>query len=96
VGNRNRGIDALLAQCLETADEGNGGSPLRKVRYSHDIEEAIEALLPETAVLLQQLEIPYTPRWTAIKLLENDEIIRQRLSDRAQRREGRWHLFSTR
>jgi Fe2+ transport system protein B len=69
---------------------GNGGSPLRKVRYSHDIEEAIEAASAGNRSLLQRLEIAYTPRWTAIKLLENDEIIRESAAEKAARK-GRWH-----
>ncbi|MDZ7599203.1 MAG: hypothetical protein U5J82_13155 [Desulfobacterales bacterium] len=48
----------------------------RKVKYSKDIEAAIGALRDFMAAR-SDLALPYNPRWTAVKLLEDDKIIKQ-------------------
>jgi len=77
VGNKNKGIDDLLKVAVELANSPDR-SKERKVRYSQEIEKAIgslqENLISEAGDLL-----PYDPRWTAIKLLEDDTIVKERL-----------------
>ena len=82
VGNKNEGLDDLLKTAADLAN-----SPLvipeeRKVRYSKEIEAAIREL---KATIRQHIgpAFPYNPRWTAIKLLEDDKIIKERLNQKA-------------
>jgi ferrous iron transport protein B len=71
-------IDTLLKKAIELAESGESISKKRKVKYNKDIENSI-------AELMQFLEkwgqgsIPYNVRWTAIKLLENDKIVKERI-----------------
>jgi ferrous iron transport protein B len=83
VGNRNEGIDDLLRRAIELAESATPPPKKRRVRYSKDIEAAVTTLREtmagdETAPLL-----PYNPRWTAIKLLENDDIVKTRVQERS-------------
>ncbi|MFW6334565.1 MAG: ferrous iron transport protein B [Desulfosalsimonas sp.] len=79
VGNKGRGIEDLLAAAIEHAESGQGIPESRKVRYSKDIEQAISDL--RSAIEEKSgPDFPYNPRWTAVKLLEDDSIIRQRLA----------------
>jgi ferrous iron transport protein B len=78
IGNKNEGIDTLLKKAIELAESGESISKKRKVKYNKDIENSI-------AELKQFLEkwghgsIPYKVRWTAIKLLEDDKIVKERI-----------------
>jgi ferrous iron transport protein B len=82
VGNRNEGTDTLLEKAVELAGSKVSPHPSRKVKYSKDIEEAISGLQED---LQREMggSIPYDPRWTAIKLLENDAIVTERVLQRA-------------
>lgn len=78
VGNKGRGIDDLLETAVEHAVSGQGIAETRKVRYSKDIENAIS----ELRELLEEKigpDFPYNRRWTVIKLLEDDSVVKQRL-----------------
>jgi len=82
VGNKNEGLDDLLKAAVDLAK-----SPLvipeeRKVRYSKEIDAAIKDL---KATIQQHIDpaFPYNPRWTAVKLLEDDKIIKQRLNEKS-------------
>ena len=79
VGNRGKGIDDLLQTAIALAGDDHLLRRMRKVRYNNDIEKAIAAL---QAVLSETLgdRLPYNPRWTAIKLIEDDAIIKERLA----------------
>jgi len=79
VGNRNDGMDELLHKAIALAEAGAPSSPQRRVKYSKDIEAGIGALrriIDEKAAG----ELSYDSRWTAAKLLEDDAIVRQRIS----------------
>jgi ferrous iron transport protein B len=82
VGNKNEGIDTLIKQTIELAETNIEVPKKRNVKYSKDIEESI-------AKLLQFIKdktdgnLPYNIRWTAIKLLEDDKIIKERLVEKA-------------
>ncbi len=80
VGNRAENIDTLLQTAIELAERGETVSADRKVKYSKDIETAIErvtGLIPDTAVD----GFSYDRRWTAVKLLENDALVRRRVEE---------------
>ncbi|RJQ76706.1 MAG: ferrous iron transport protein B [Desulfobacteraceae bacterium] len=82
VGNKQKGIDELLTAAIELALSGAKTPQKRKVRYSQEIEKAIAAL---EQVLSDRLEgvLPYNARWTAVKLIEDDAIIKERLAEAA-------------
>lgn len=87
VGVKNEGIDTLLKTAIELAQSDYDIPQERKVKYSQDIENAVaelELLLTEAC----KEALPYNPRWTAIKLLEDDKVvtarIRQKLTQAAE------------
>jgi ferrous iron transport protein B len=61
------GIYELLRTAVKVIEEGD--STPEQIRYGEEIEEKIQELAAE----VQNLHLPYPPRWTAIKLLEGDE-----------------------
>lgn len=79
VGNKQKGIDELLAAAIELALSDAAAPQKRKVRYSLEIEKSIAVL---EQVLNDRLgdRLPYGQRWTAIKLIEDDAIIKERLT----------------
>ena len=88
VGNKNEGIEDLLKAVIDLSESGNPVAPKRRVRYRADIERAIQEI---DAVLTADLgsELPYNSRWTAIKLIEDDTIVKNRIErlagDKAKR-----------
>ncbi len=81
IGNKNKGIDTLLEKAIELA-ESNYVIPIkRKVKYSKDIEDSISKL-EHFIESLAKGAIPYNPRWTAIKLLEDDKIVKERIQEK--------------
>ncbi len=78
VGNKNKGIDTLLEKAIELA-ESNCVIPIkRKVKYNKDIEDSISKL-EYFIESLAEGSIPYNIRWTAIKLIEDDKIVKERI-----------------
>ncbi|MFW6334423.1 MAG: ferrous iron transport protein B [Desulfosalsimonas sp.] len=78
VGNKGQGIDELLKTAVDHARFGREIPDSRKVRYSKDIEAAIS----ELKTLIEESsgsDFPYNRRWTAVKLLEDDSIIKERI-----------------
>lgn len=78
VGNKNEGLDTLLKMAIELAEADPPNLQKRRVKYNQDIEKAIRDLQKLLEDNPDQL-IPYNPRWTAIKLLEDDKIVKDRL-----------------
>jgi ferrous iron transport protein B len=78
VGNKNEGIDELLASAIELAESGPLPPQKRKVRYRADIEKAIKAV---ASVIKTDLgtTLSYNARWAAIKLIEDDTIVKERI-----------------
>ncbi|MFH2045873.1 MAG: ferrous iron transport protein B [Pseudomonadota bacterium] len=77
VGNKNEGIDDLLKEAIKLAESNPVKKEKRNVKYSKDIENAI--------VRIQELiedkvkdNLHYNTRWTSIKLLEDDKIVKER------------------
>jgi len=80
IGNKQKGLDELLAKAIALAHDDDAGVIHRKVQYSKDIEAAIGELQAQVENDLDAW-LPYGSRWTAIKLLENDDILKTRISD---------------
>ncbi|MDY6903878.1 MAG: ferrous iron transport protein B [Thermodesulfobacteriota bacterium] len=76
VGNKNEGVDTLVDRAIRLAESEEIPQSERRVRYSRDIEEAIAEL---KEMLEAQPKLFYNSRWLAIKLLENDQIVRDRI-----------------
>ncbi len=77
VGNKGEGVTDLLEKAIRLAEEGQPTRPERKVHYNRDIEAAIADL---QAMIEAEDGLFYNSRWIAIKLLEHDKIIRERVS----------------
>lgn len=79
VGNRNEGIDDLLKEAIKLAETAPDEKEKRNVKYSKDIEIAVSKIqnLIEEKV---KDKINYRSRWTAIKLLEDDKIVKERFA----------------
>jgi ferrous iron transport protein B len=82
VGNKNEGIDELLKKAVELAESDIDTSGKRKVKYNKDIENSISELRSFIENNLEVL-LPYKTRWTIIKLLENDKIVKERVLQKA-------------
>ncbi|MGD8960819.1 MAG: ferrous iron transport protein B, partial [Desulfobacteraceae bacterium] len=82
VGNKNEGMEALIAHAIALSEHGAAAAPSRKVKYSKDIEAAVGALRDFMAAR-SDFSPPYEPRWTAIKLLEDDKIVKARVLEKA-------------
>jgi ferrous iron transport protein B len=79
VGNKGQGVDALLKAATDLALSEYLPQKRRRVRYSQEIEKSIgilQALLEDTL----GRRLPYNTRWTAVKLIEDDAIIKERLA----------------
>ncbi len=79
VGTRNEGTDLLLNTIISVADPTQRIThQSRRVKYGHEIEKAISML--ETFIRKNSKDkIPYNPRWTAVKLLEDDKVVKERV-----------------
>lgn len=73
--NRNRGTQELLMEIVRTVEKEVETKPL-SMRYGREIEEEIAAL--EGLISQTELSQKYSPRWLAVKLLEEDEEIIKR------------------
>lgn len=82
VGNRNDGIDELLKTAIEVALSDHRPTQSRRVKYSKEIENSIEVLKNQIEAHLEDT-FPYNSRWTAIKLIEDDAVIKKHISNKA-------------
>jgi ferrous iron transport protein B len=78
VGNRNEGINELIKIAIDLAHSDYRPIPSRQVKYNRDIEHSIEIL---TNLITTRLDTPssYNDRWTAIKLIEDDAVIKRHI-----------------
>ena len=76
VGNKNKGIDELIKQAITLAESDRKIIQRRRVKYNKDVETSVARL---QACIEQQAGggLAYNPRWTAIKLIEDDKIVQQ-------------------
>jgi ferrous iron transport protein B len=82
VGNRKEGMEDLLSATIQLAENRRSLPRQRYVRYSKDIEEAVAKLMQFSEARLDG-KLPYNLRWTCIKLLEDDRIVKERLLQKA-------------
>jgi ferrous iron transport protein B len=79
VGNKNEGIEKMLEAAVQLAASDKIVPQKRKVRYNNEIEKAIELIQTKLIETVGQA-LPYDSRWTAIKMIEDDAIIKERLT----------------
>lgn len=78
VGNKNEGVEELLDMAIDVAESGKAAHPERRVRYNREIEDEISRIKDA----IENCGKPfYNSRWLAIKLLENDRIVRDRITE---------------
>ena len=78
IGNKNKGMETLLEKAIALAESDSTPPKKRRVKYNKDIEDAIskiEKIIGNHAAG----PIPYNLRWTAVKLLEDDKIVKKRV-----------------
>jgi len=81
IGNKNKGMETLLEKAIALAESDSAAPQKRKVKYSKDIEDAISKI--EKIIGNHDAgTIPYNIRWTAIKLLEDDKIVKKRVLEK--------------
>lgn len=81
VGNRSEGIDSLLQSAIALADSDEPPESRRRVKYSQDIETSL-GILQEMIDPAIDGRLGYNPRWTAVKLIEDDQVIKAHLKER--------------
>ena len=82
VGIRGEGIYELTKTAVEVSKKRRGNGKAL-VRYGAEIEERISKL--DQAIQAENLGLPYTSRWAAIKLLENDPEIKKLFLSKSER-----------
>ncbi|MEN8246481.1 MAG: ferrous iron transport protein B [Thermodesulfobacteriota bacterium] len=88
VGNKNEGIEELLKEAVELAESDYTPLQQRKVKYNKDLEKGIAAIQKVVEETLGDA-LPYAVRWTAIKLLEDDNIVKERILEKAKELSGK-------
>ncbi|MBZ0272108.1 ferrous iron transport protein B [bacterium] len=87
VGIRGKGIKELLAACVKRAEARDAPRPA-SVDYGLDLEVQIKSIEDSASLAgLQESGFDRPTRWTAVKLLENDTDVENRLSTTAN---GEW------
>jgi ferrous iron transport protein B len=81
VGNKNEGVDNLLRKAIELAETDIELPRIRRVKYSKDIEKCIENFQIYIEKNIGD-NLRYNPRWIAIKLLEDDKILKERVIEK--------------
>lgn len=79
IGNKNKGTDHLVETAIDEILRFDQGKESRPIRYSQKIEACItkiQADLVESGVNMEG-----SSRWNAIKLLEDDKVIKARLQE---------------
>jgi len=82
VGHRNKGTAELLDAILEVAGGLNAPRPV-EISYGREIDEELDKLEPLVRAR-PELAADCDPRWLAIKLLEDDRIVRERVERDAE------------
>ncbi len=89
VANRNEGLDDLLTQVIAMATDIPSLPCRRRVKYSADIEAAVTELQSTIVGEIPEKDLCYNLRWTAIKLLEDDKVLKERMRQRYGAHGGR-------
>ncbi len=81
---RKTGLDELLEEVVETADDLAGHAP-RQLSYGEDVETAAALVASVAARDYPSLAEKYPMRWLALKLMEGDSHVREEVNlDRAE------------
>ncbi len=78
VANRNRGTDELLKEIVKVSEKKTDVAGVR-IEYGREVENEIAKL--EKLISQSPLSVNYSPRWLAVKLLEEDEEILKKFED---------------
>lgn len=89
VAHQKQGMEKLKEACLETVKNNITPKP---IAYSHELNDALQLLENEIRESLDFCE-DYPPRWLAVKLLENDDDILQKLN-RSKDSEKIWNAVN--
>jgi len=81
IGNKNKGIGDLVEAAVKEVKRFNLGGKNRDIRYGKEIEGCISKV--QTQILQSNLDTGADIRWNAIKLLEEDKIVRQKFDDQS-------------
>jgi len=80
VANRNRGTDELLKEIVNVF-EGKSAKKKIKLYYGSELEEHINEL-EELISHDEELSRQFSPRWLAIKLIEQDKEVLEKIGDK--------------
>lgn len=81
VGSKGKGITELLNAIIETARQERIGR-IHKVNYGDEIETELAKIEPLITNTEQQLAQKYNSRWLAVKLLEQDSEITEKIHNK--------------
>ncbi|MBW1859471.1 MAG: ferrous iron transport protein B [Deltaproteobacteria bacterium] len=87
VGNKNEGTEDLLKVVIATVKSEVELPRMRRVSYGRDIEKAIGEL-SDFIKEKKKKKAPYNVRWIAVKLLEDDIIVKERVKQIADPQGG--------
>jgi ferrous iron transport protein B len=79
IGNKNKGIDRLVEAAIKEIKCFKDGKKSRDIRYSQEIEACISKV--ETHIIQNAENIDGAYRWNAIKILEDDKIVKAKFQD---------------
>jgi len=79
VGNKNKGIENIVATAIKEIDRFRKGKKKRDIKYSNEIETCISKV--ETQIVQNKINVDGLQRWNAIKILEDDKIVKQKFED---------------
>ena len=80
VGNKNKGTNRLIAAVIKEVEAFSQGKTGRDIKYSKEVENCISLIVSHLQQNTPGNNI-FSHRWTAVKLLENDELILKSLQD---------------
>jgi ferrous iron transport protein B len=78
VGHRGKGIDKLMEIAGKMIEENASRSRYLQIPYGNEIEDEIGEI-QKVILSADGLANRYSPRWLAVKLLENDSVVKKRL-----------------
>ncbi|MBU0971361.1 MAG: ferrous iron transport protein B [Proteobacteria bacterium] len=80
IGNKNKGTDILVEAAVREVSAFHKQKEFRTIRYGHEIEGCISKI--ESALKLAGLEDgDVLIRWKAIKILEDDKLVKEQILD---------------
>ncbi|MFA5905659.1 MAG: ferrous iron transport protein B, partial [Desulfobacula sp.] len=77
IGNKNKGTDHLVETAIDEIKRFEKGKESRPIKYSQKIEACISKV--ETALIDSGVNMEGSPRWNAVKILEDDKVVKAKL-----------------